>query len=288
MDRVRTLLGEDGRLRVRVASTTELVAEAVRRHAPSEPASCALARALTSVALIPMSWKDADRVAVQWSGRGPLGSVVAEAREDGTIRGYVSRPAATLPVWSREPRPFAVGIGPRGYVSVVQQARGGTFTQGQSELAAGGVDDDLARWFADSAQVPTCLRVDEGSGEPREVIGVLAQALPGDGETRADPSVLPNLDVIEDLTRLSDDELVQAVFRSGDARVIEEKAVSFGCPCSRERAAMGVAMLEEDELLGMVAEDHGAEIKCEFCTENYAFSAEDLCSIIDEKRARDA
>jgi len=96
-------LSEDGLLRALYAQTSELCGEAIRRHKPDTVSRIALERALTSVALIPMSWKDADRVCVQWLGQGPLGGIVAEARLGGKIRGYPSRPHA-IPGFGRASR----------------------------------------------------------------------------------------------------------------------------------------------------------------------------------------
>ena len=70
---------------------------ALSRHKPGELASQAIARALTSVAVYPVSPKDAERIGLQWSGEGVLATVLAEVRPPGALRVLASVPDAVLP-----------------------------------------------------------------------------------------------------------------------------------------------------------------------------------------------
>ncbi len=280
-DVVTTWLSKDGELRLRIARTSALTREAVTRHQAAAYAEVALGRALNVAALIPMTWKDADRVSIQFSGVGPLGTVMVEMRKGGTLRGYVSNPQAEAPrPFRRHPRPHTVGWDARGHLVITRQVATGTHAQSDVHLFDGSIDGDVAHWFDHSEQVPTRLRVDEHDGE---VVGVLVQALPGPEGQSARREGLSDLDAVPRFVGRTDEELMDVLCPG--ARKLDEVTLRFGCPCSRERSAAGVAMLDEDELLAMMMEDQGAEVRCEFCAEVYAFTAQDLASIIDLKRA---
>jgi molecular chaperone Hsp33 len=68
----------------------------------------------------------------------------------------------------------------------------------------------------------------------------------------------------------------------GAFEVMSEEAVCFGCQCSLERVERGVAMLGADELLDMIAKEEPAEVRCDFCAEEYRVDIEGLCRIYDE------
>jgi len=88
----------DGRVSVRVLTSTNLVRDAVRRHATSPIASVALGRALGGGLLLATEAQSGERVQIQLRGDGPLGSVIVTADSEGTVRGYVQNPAVDLPL----------------------------------------------------------------------------------------------------------------------------------------------------------------------------------------------
>ena len=85
-------------IRCMAVVTTNLVAEARRRHQTAPTATAALGRALTGALLLGASFKELDRLTVQIRGDGPLGGVTAEANAQGQARGYVHNPETDLPL----------------------------------------------------------------------------------------------------------------------------------------------------------------------------------------------
>src|ERR1051325_10169311 len=88
----------DGAVRCMAAVTTNLVAEAARRHATSPTATAALGRTLTGTLLLGSSLKELDRLTVQIVCDGPVGGITAEANAQGQVRGYVRNPEAHVPL----------------------------------------------------------------------------------------------------------------------------------------------------------------------------------------------
>ncbi len=92
MDKLIHGTAADGTVRVMAAITTDLTAEAVRRHQTSPTVSAALGRVLTGTLLLASSLKEFDRLTVKIEGNGAVQGITAEANADGVVRGYVKNP----------------------------------------------------------------------------------------------------------------------------------------------------------------------------------------------------
>ena len=62
-------------------------------------------------------------------------------------------------------------------------------------------------------------------------------------------------------------------------------ALTFACPCSRERIEAGISLLSNDELREMIELDQGARARCDFCAATYTFSSDDLRVLLHRKLA---
>src|SRR5206468_1354019 len=88
-DRLARTLSADGAVRGLAAVTTELVEEARVRHGTLPTATAALGRALTAGLLLGGLSKADERVSLQFSGDGPLGSILVDATPGGHVRVFV-------------------------------------------------------------------------------------------------------------------------------------------------------------------------------------------------------
>lgn len=273
-DQLLRAITADGCYRLAVARTTDLVAEAVGRHQLDGVVALALARAMTAASLLTVAEKDFHRIGVQWVCRGPLGSIHVDVRSGGEIRGYVTRPhalAATVPE--------LVGA---GAIHVIEQTPDGRFTQGSLTLSSGEVDEDLEAWLRRSEQVPSRLRVLvdlDDRGNPRDVAGVLVQTLPGGAGSAllGDGGALSAELLDRELSAaLEPAELVRRALPGATIEVLGSEPLAFACQCSRERVERGVAMLGPDELLEMIEGEEAAQVRCDFCNEDYTVDVEGL------------
>src|SRR5262249_3070301 len=146
---------EVGLARAVIVTSTGVAREAARRHQASGAAAVALARGLTSGLLLATLTKDEERVTLQVLGDGPLGGLTVDASAAGTARAYVKNPAVRLPPPPPGPARLQLGpaIGGTGLVSVIRDLGLRENFSGQTALATGEIDEDVAHYLITSEQI---------------------------------------------------------------------------------------------------------------------------------------
>ncbi len=293
MDKLIHATAADGTIRLIAAVTTDLVAEAIRRHQTAPTASAALGRVLTGTALMGASLKDFDRLTVRIDSDGPVGGIIAEASNTGAVRGYVRNPDAELP--PKADGKFDVrGLVGKGMFYVMRESgfdlglHREPYT-GSVPITSGEIAEDFAYYFAKSEQIPSAvvLGVLLQNTEPFVTAsgGVLIQMMPGVNDhivTMVEDTVAhaPHLtSVIKDGATPQD--LLKLTLGVIDFEVLEEKDVQFRCSCSMDRATSMIAALGPVEVRSMLDEDKGAVMTCGFCSENYRLDENDLTDILN-------
>jgi len=278
-DRLLRAITQDGCYRLAAAKTTETVRELVRRHEPSPVAAGALARAVTSAALLGTGEKDFHRVGLQWNGRGPFGLLIADVRPGGHLRGYLGKPGVLVDS-------IEAGVG-AGVLTVTRQDPAARLVQGTLPIFSGRVDEDVEHYLTHSEQIPSVLRTfidTDGRGFPTAVAGVLVQTLPG-GASEAllgEAGALSTAALERSVGAEQSLELILGgVAPDQPFKVLREEPLSFRCQCSLERVERGVAMLGPEELLDMIASEEPAEVRCDFCSEEYRVDIPGLCRLYD-------
>ena len=83
MDKLINGTAANGTIRFMAAITTEIAAEAMRRHQTSPTVAAALGRVMTGTLLLGSSLKEFDRLTVKIECDGAVGGITAEASADG-------------------------------------------------------------------------------------------------------------------------------------------------------------------------------------------------------------
>jgi len=275
---MRGLAGGGG-IRVVAADTTDLVRGVIERHGATPTAGAALGRTITGALLLShvLLKGPRDRVTLRLRGDGPLGGVIADAGLDGTVRGYVQNPSASLP--RRDDGKLDVG-GAIGHVGDIQVVRShapyGDPYGSTIDLASGEVAEDIATFLAVSEQIRSAVLLGVAYDEQARVSaagGVLLQALP-DADDEALAVLEANVQAFGALTtgmqraplpRLLEQELCWGL----DYQVLTDPSlpVAFACRCSDAKALDALAYFSPEEREAMIAEDGGAEVVCHWCGE---------------------
>lgn len=292
MDKLIHGIAADGTIRVLAAVTTEITAEAIRRHQTSPTVSAALGRMLTGTLLLGSTLKDFDRLTARIECTGPLKGIVAEATKDGTVRGYVKNPVAELP--AKTNGKFDVsGIIGEGTFYVIREAgfdigfRPEPYV-GSVPIVSGEIAEDFAYYLAKSEQLPSAvlLGVLLKNTEPFVAAagGVMVQMMPGANEhiiTMIEDTIRHAPHVTSAIAEgATPEDLVKLALGIIDYEILEEHDVSFQCTCSPEKAVSMIAALGMDEVRSMLADDKGAVMNCGFCNETYNLDESELESIL--------
>ena len=292
MDKLVIGTAADDTVRLIAAVTTDLVAEALRRHQTSPTASAALGRTLTGAALLGASLKEFDRLTVRVEADGPIEGIVAEAKSDGSVRGYVRNPAAELP-----PTPdgkFDVsGIVGGGMLYVTRESGFdlGLYRDpyvGSVPITSGEIAEDLAYYLAKSEQIPSAVLLGVLLQNTAPFVaasgGVMIQMMPGVNDhlvTMIEDTVgrAPHVTTVIKEGATPED-LIAVALGEVEFKFLDERSVRFDCSCSYERAVTMIGALGQDEVSSMLAEDGGAVMTCGFCNETYRLNDSALEAIL--------
>ncbi len=297
MDKLIHGTAAEGTIRVLAAVTTDLTAEAIRRHQTSPTVSAALGRMLTGALLLGSTLKDFDRLTAKIEGDGPVGGITAEATKDGKVRGYVKNPIAELP--AKENGKFDVsGIIGNGMFHVIRESGFdiGLHREpyiGSVPITSGEIAEDFAYYLAKSEQIPSAVMLGVLLNSTAPFVtaagGVMVQMMPGANEhiiTMIEDTIshAPHLtSIIKE--GASPEDLIQLALGIIDYEIMEERDVAFACNCSHEKAISMITALGPHEVKSMLDEDNGAEMNCGFCNETYVVSDDQLRAMLDGEAA---
>lgn len=285
----------DGTVRCMAAVTTNLVAEAARRHDLCPTAAAALGRMLTGTLLLGASLKELDRLTVQIVSDGPLGGITAEANAHGQVRGYVRNPEADAPFNERGKFDVRAIVG-EGMFYVTRESGYdvGLYREpyrGSVPLVSGEIAEDFSFYLTKSEQIPSAVLLGVHLQPITPYVtaagGLMIQMMPGADEKtigviEASVKQMPQAtSMIRDGARPAD--LLHAALGQIGYEVLEEKPVSFDCPCSYERAVSMISSIDRAELESMLREDKGAVMICHFCNETYKLDEGELESIMQSQ-----
>lgn len=281
-------LAYDGQLRAMAVRTTEMVAEAQRRHDTWPTASAALGRTMTAATMLACQLKGDDKLTVTVEGGGPIGVIIVDANAKGETRGYVTNPHVDFELNDKGKLDVARAVGTKGQLSVVKDMGLKENFVGRIPLVSGEIGDDFTYYLAKSEQIPSAVGVGVLVNPDKSIKasgGFLIQVMPGASDDIIDKlekrlKEIPQVSKMVD-QGLSPEDMLEVIFGSGVVKVIDRQPVTFKCTCSREKIENGLAGLGKEELKAMIEEDKGAEATCRFCNQTYRFTEEELRALYD-------
>ncbi len=285
----------EGGIRAVGVITTRLTEEARQRHNLSYVATAALGRTMSAGLLLASSMKrEESRVNIRIKGKGPLGGILVDAGLDGTVRGYVDNPKIELPPNPQGKLDVGGAVGRDGYLYVIRDVGYGFPYSSTVELVSGEIGDDIAHYLISSEQTPSAFVVGVFVGAEGVTAsgGVLIQVLPKAARDEALVELLESrLATLSGFTPLLQarktlpEIFEQLLGDMGLAILPEVQMVRYHCRCSFDRVLGALKLLGEAELQDMIEKDDGAEATCDFCSEVYQASSDELAQLIEDLRA---
>jgi len=167
--------------------------------------------------------------------------------------------------------------------------------RGMVQLFTGEIAEDLAYYLTESEQIPSAVGLGvyvEPDGTVSAAGGFLIQSLPPGDELVVDRLMerIGRLTSITDLLRQGNtpEDILEQLFSGISYTVLEKRALTFKCSCSREKIERVLISLGKEELEGLMAKNEPVEITCEFCREVYRVERDELAGLLGELSASGA
>lgn len=256
---------------VRLAASWQAVR---KKHDYPALVAQSLGSALAAVSLLSATIKFRGSLVMQIQGEGLVRSLVAQATDQGTVRGMAS---FEMPAGGSEPESHDV-LGQARLVLSAESPKGERY-QGIVPVEGGSVARAVEHYFQQSEQLPTRLWL---AADESVATGLLLQRLPGaadDGEDWNRVLTLADTITEEELLSLDVEELLRRLFHEESVRLFEPEPMAFRCGCSRERVGQALVAIGEGEVEQILDEMGSIEVNCEFCNARYRFDAVDAAAL---------
>ena len=282
----------NGQARAILIESTELVQRAMDTHRLSRIATAALGRTLTCTAMMASMLKgEKESVSVQIKGGGPIGTVLAVAHGDLSVKGYVDNPDIDLPRTGKK-LPVGAAVGKDGRMTVIKDMGMREPYIGQVNLVSGEIAEDFAMYFTASEQTPSLVSlgvlVDDAHVEAAG--GLIVQMLPGATEAAiasVEASVGMFADISGTMKEYHLEGAVNQLLLHLEPKILEKRVPRYRCDCSRERIERMLVSLGAGELQDMIETQKGAQVDCHFCLKRYKVNAEELSTLLEAARIRE-
>ena len=283
MGTIYRAVGGEEFIKISVIEGRDIVEQARQVHHLSPTACAALGRTLCAVAMMgDMMKEDQATVTARIEGGGPIGCVVAVSDNGGNVRGYVDHPETDLPLRADGKLDVGGAVGCAGLLTVSRDIGLKEPYIGSVQLVSGEIGDDFTRYYAESEQVPAAVGLGvlvDTDCTVKAAGGFLVQLMPGapDGLIETLEDNIFCMDAVTTILAEDGPEALMAQVMKGlDLHLVEQHEASWHCPCSRARVAAALESVGAQALYEMAEDGAGADVDCQFCGKQYAFSARAL------------
>jgi molecular chaperone Hsp33 len=154
-------------------------------------------------------------------------------------------------------------------------------------LVSGEIAKDITLYLSESEQVPSAMGLGVAMADDESAVvgaGFLVQILPNataDEVQRVEANV-KHMPKLSDLVLAGTDcnDLLDRLLDGLGGRARHTSKPIFHCPCTRDRALRTLTLLGRRELHEMVEARQSQEVRCHFCARAYAFSPDEIGSVV--------
>lgn len=289
MDTLTKALAYDKQIRIYACVTTELVAEAQKRHDLWPSSSAALGRAMTA-SLLTAVLKE-ENVTVKINGGGPIKDIVVEATKYGTVRGYVGDPYQFYQYNDSGKINVSYAVGTDGLLEIKTLINNEVFTS-SSPLQTGEIADDFTYYFAASEQIPSSVGLGVLVNDDNSILasgGFIIQVLPNcsDEVITELEKKLKNLKEVSTMVKdgFTPEDIIKEIVGENNYEILDTNMpLKWYCRCSKDNFARSLKMLKDSDLDEMINDDKDIETVCNFCNTKYIFTKKELIDIKNSKK----
>ena len=279
-----------GRL-IRLGDTVDLV---LTRHNYPPAVSRLLGEMFVLAATLAGGLKFEGTFSLQTRGNGPVSLMVADCTHSGAMRGYAKFDADAVAAVDETTVPRLLGEG--HFAVTVDQVDQATAYQGLVELDGDTLTDCMQKYFRQSEQVRTGMkiaveRVPAGDDMIWRAGAVMVQSIADDNPEDDGSKALEDwrrtmllLGTVKDTELidpdLSPERLLLRLFHEEGVRVYDAQPLCFRCRCSRERVETLLRQFNTADIEDMKLDDGALEVTCEFCNERYRFEEKAVATVL--------
>ena len=285
-----TLMG--GQARVFLCDTTQMAQKARDLHHASNTCSAALGRMIAAAAIMGSGLKsEGDRATITINGGGPAGPLCAVAGPNGSVKVTIENPEVELALKPNGKLDVGGVLGKDGQLTVMRSFDYGEPYVGRVALVSGEIAEDIAMYYLESEQIPTLCALGTLVGEEGlSAGGLLIQAMPGCSDELLDAlEIRAELfgAISQLLQEMTLEEIVSGCFRGLEPEILEEIPLDLHCDCSRSYIERVLLSMGEEEIRDLIRTQNGCEVSCHFCRSQYAFTGEELETLLEQAKQED-
>lgn len=234
---------------------------------------------LAAVSLLSTTLKNTGMITIQATGDGPVSTLMAECSQGHKLRGIARGDFDNLQGASSLQELLGSGV-----LAITIEPEGKERYQGVVPLDGDNLSQCLEFYFYQSEQLPTKIKLASNS---ESASGMLIQQLPSSADAEKSADDWQNLSVLfatltdTEQLQLSHNDQLYRLFHEQELRLFDPQPMSFACSCSRQRTESALISLGRDEVVEMSAEQGLIVITCEFCSEQYRFTENDVQQLFD-------
>ena len=289
-DRLLGFLLPDRDARGRVVRLGSALGQILAAHAYPSPIRNLLADALVLTALMGTLRQDEhSQFTLQAQTEGGVVELLVCDYRDGELRGYVRHDPSRVDELGPNPSLaalFGPAVGKGGYLAITfDLATSGERYQGVVPLEGASLAEACERYFAQSEQVPTLIRLGRAAADGHICAGgLLVQHMPPPGEAvtgeaaASTPEPAFDWEHVSILSAsISAEELVDAALPldhvlwrlfhdEREVRLLDQHVLTRGCRCTAEYYRSVLVKFPEDERVAMRNDDGIIAVDCAFCS----------------------
>lgn len=290
MDQLLRGVFKNRAIRVSIVNSSLTCKEICSKHKTSPVCSDALSRLISVGSMMSGMIKDG-RLSLKIAGNGPIEQMIVDASSNGCIRGFIKNPQVDIPKKQNGKLDVGSAVGNLGVLTVTKHIGLKQDFIGDVILTNGEIGEDFCYYFYKSEQTPSVVVVGtivDVDYSVQVAGGLILQLLPNAKEediVYAEEATKKMTSITKLLLENNGDvkKVAEALFND-ELEGVEITPIKFKCDCSKERFISGIATLPEKDILEMIKEDKGCEVKCEFCGNTYKFDNDDLNYALEMKR----
>ncbi|MGX5175117.1 Hsp33 family molecular chaperone HslO [Aliikangiella sp. IMCC44653] len=269
-DKIHRFIFDTHGIRGELVNLTDSATQMISAHNYPEPLQALLQQAAAVGVLLATTLKFEGKMSIQLQTPGNLKMLVVQTTHDLGYRGLIRYNEAA----SYQDVSFSE-LTQNGQMSITIEPEKGKRYQGIVPLNGDSLAACVESYFNQSEQLKTRIWLFNNA---QQTFGLMLQALP---DMQSEESFEHLVYLASTLTAqecLSEDgeTILHRLFHQESVRGLAVDEVKFNCGCSETKMLNSIKLLPEAEIQEVLADKGHLAVRCEFCSTQFKFSAQDL------------